>query len=260
LGDKTMKKTVKFITFALMACLMLSLMAGCSVFMDKNEVGEGYTQSTLTFCDGDDSMQCVAMYGQEIEITPPTKNGFYLDGYYDSPDGGVKYFGGDGRSISKWEESFPTTLYARWNDISDLKLTIEVFGSDAEDGGVSGQRTSTVKLSDEFRNALKNNSDSRIKIEYSIDLKTGNGWTPSPIGMYVKGSDNSGAERHEVFTHTPSVGTFSTFVGSVKLPVADFLNGNLYLVVWNTEKQNGSWAYPVYYSRNLVLTFSIVSE
>lgn len=255
-----MKKLIRSIVLTLTLCLLFSFITGCSLFADKNEVGEGFTQSTLTLYDGDNSTQYVAKYGEKTTITVSTKKGYYLEGYFDAQEGGTKYIDGEGKSLLNWEKSFPTTLYARWSDISTLIQQISVFGNEPEDGGFGGQRTATVELSDELKSALKSNFDEKIKIEYTIDLKTGSGWTASPIGMYVMGYDNYGAERYEVFTHTPTVGEFSTFTGSVEIAAADFVDGNIYIVVWNTKAQNGSWAYPVYYSRNLTLNISIVTE
>ncbi len=255
-----MKKQMRSIVLTLALCLLFSSMTGCSLFADKDEVGEGFTQSTLTLYDGENATQYVAKYGEQAKITVATKKGYYLVGYFDAKEGGTKYIDGEGKSLLDWEKSFPTTLYARWGDISTLLQEISVFGNEPKDGGFSGQRTTTVKLSDELKSAIKSNFDEKIKIEYSIDLKTGSGWTASPIGMYVKGYDNSGAERYNVFTHTPTVGAFSTFTGSVEIAATDFVDGNIYLVIWNTKKQNGAWAYPVFYSRNLTLKVSIITE
>ncbi len=255
-----MNKRIKAIILTFTLCLLFSFMTGCGLFENDNEVGEGFTQSTLTLYDGETSTQYVAQYGKKATITVSPKKGYYLEGYFDAQEGGTKYINGEGVSLLNWEKSFPTTLYARWSDVSTLKQEISVFGNEPENGGSSGQRTATVKLNDELKLALKSNFDGKMKIEYTIDLKTGNGWTASPIGMYFKGYDNSGAEHHEVFTHTPTVGDFTTFTGSVEIDATDFVDGNIYLVVWNTEAQNGSLAYPVFYSRNLTLNISIVTE
>ena len=255
-----MKKLIRSIVLTLTLCLLFSFMTGCSLFADKNEVGEGFTQSTLTLYDGETSTQYVAKYGEKATITVSTKKGYYLEGYFDAQEGGTKYIDGEGKSLLDWDKSFPTTLYARWSDISTLIQEISVFGNEPKTGGSSGQRTATIELNDNIKTALKSNFDEKIKIEYTIDLKTGSGWTASPIGMYVKGYESSGAERYTIFTHTPPVNEFETFTGSVEISATDFVDGNIYIVVWNTEAQNGSWAYPVYYSRNLTLKISIVSE
>ena len=260
-------KTSKFTALILMVLVSFSVMCGCSLFANNStngsnkQVGEGFTQSTITLYNGDQSTQCVAQYGQTATITVPIKKGYYLEGYFDAQEGGTKYFDAKGDSLLKWEKTFPTVFYAHWGDIFTLQQDVIVFGNELKDGGNSGQRTAKIKLNDEFISALKSNFDGKLKIDYSIDLKTGTGYeTASPIGMYIKGYDNSGAERYTIFTHTPSIGTFSTFTGSAEVDAADFLDGNVYIVVWNTRKYMGAWAYPVYYSRNLTLSISFVEE
>ncbi|MBQ9084446.1 MAG: hypothetical protein IJY24_02200 [Clostridia bacterium] len=255
-----MKKHIRSVVLILTLCLFLSFMTGCSIFVKKDNGGEGFTQSTLTLYDGENSTQYVAKYGEKTAISITAKNGYYLEGYFDAQEGGTKFIDGEGKSLLDWEKSFPTTLYARWRDISTLIQELSVFGDEPQDGGISGQRSATIELNDDLKSALKSNTNEKIKIEYTIDLKIGNGWSASPIGMYIKGYESSDAERYTIFTHTPPVNEFETFTGAVEVNASDFADGNLYITVWNTRKQNGSWAYPVYYSRNLTLKISIVTE
>lgn len=226
------------------------------MFANKNEVGEGFTQSTVTVYDGENSSQLVATYGEKPSLTVTGKKGYYLEGVFDAQEGGTKYFDSLGNSLLKWESSFPTTLYMRWGDIRTLQEEISVFGNEPQGGGSSGRRTAEVKLSDPFVSALKGNFDEKLKIEYSIDLKTGEGWEASPIRMEVKGYDNTGADKYAVFEVTPTVGTFSTFTGSAKISATDFADGNIYVCVLNTKGAIGALAYPVFYSRNLTLKIS----
>ncbi len=255
-----MKKLIRVNIIAVTMCLLFSFMTGCNLFSGGNETGEGFTQSTITLYNEENLMQYIAKYGEKATISIPSKKGYYFEGYFDSREGGTKYIDSEGNSLLNWEKSFPTVLYAHWNDLSTLVQEVTVFDNEPESGGMSGQRSATVRLSSELKSAIKSNFDGKIKIEYSIDIKTGEGWTASPIAMYVKGYESSGAERYEVFKYRPIVGEFTTFSGSVEIAAADFVDGNLYLVIWNTEKQNGSWAYPVYFSRNLTLKISIVTE
>lgn len=253
-----MKKTITIIILICILSLLCSITAGCSLFADKDKIAEGVTQITLTIYDGEKAEQIIVKYGEKANVTIREKKGYYLDGYYDKEEGGIKYFDSEGVSLFNWEKSFPTTLYAHWKDISSLMQEITVFNNEPQDGGFSGQRTATVKLDKEIKSAIKSNSNAKIKIEYSIDLEIDSTWEPSPIAMYIKGYENSGAERYEIFTHTPTVGTFKTFTGSVEIDATDFIDGNVYIVLWNTKKQNGSWKYPIYYSRNLIFKISII--
>ncbi len=252
-----MKRIIQKISLTLILCLLFTCMTGCSLFIDKDTAGEGITQVTITLNNGEEATQYIAKYGEKVSIDETSKKGYYLDGYFDAQEGGTKYFDGKGQSLQNWHKDFPTTFYAHWIDISELKYTFNVFGNEPKHGGSSGQRTASIELDETFVSAIQGNTEKKLKIEYSIDLKTGTGYDEaSPIGMYIKGYDNSGAERYTVFTHTPLIGEFSTFTGSAEISSNDFVDGNIYIVVWNTQKYMGSWAYPVYYSRNLTITVS----
>ncbi len=252
-----MKKFVKTFSLALTLCFLLSFAAGCSLFADENEAAEGGSRVTLTLNDEDGETEKVVTYGEKATVEIPTKKGYYFVGYFDSQEGGTKYFDGNGKALLQWKKDFPIVLYAQWGDIRTLKSEITVFDNEPKDGGSSGQRTAKIRLDEEFIAALQGNFDAKLNIEYTVDLKTGEGWeVASPIGLYIKGYDNSGAERYTVFTHTPKIGEFSTFTGSVEIEARDFTDGNIYFVLWNTKKQLGAWGYPVYYSRNLILNIS----
>ncbi len=253
-----MKNTVKILALSIIVSILTACISGCSLFVDKDKDAEGITKSTLTIYDEGVSTQIVAKYGEKVSIPKAIRAGYYLEGYFDKEEGGKKYFDAEGQSVNNWSKEYPSVFYARWADISSLTISFDVFGNEPKHGGSSGQRTAEVSLDKAFVSAIFGNTDRNLKIEYSIDLKTGNGYEPSPIGMYVKGYDNSGAERYTVFTHTPTVGEFSTFNGSVEIHAADFVDGNIYIVIWNTKAYAGSWAYPVYYSRNLTIKVSIV--
>ena len=159
-----MKKLIKSIVLTLTVCILFSFLTGCSLFADKNEVGEGFTQSTVILYDGESSTQYVAKYGEIATVSVGSKKGYYFDGYFDAEEGGTKYIDGAGKSLIAWEKSFPTSLYARWIEVSSLVQEANVFDNEPTHGGASGQRTATVKLSSELKSAVKSNFDGKIKI------------------------------------------------------------------------------------------------
>ena len=252
-----MRKCVRWMGMMVTLCLLILSVSACG---GTEKAGEGITESTLTLYNGEESVQYVAQYGREASVSVPQKSGYYFLGYFDAENGGTKYIDGSGRSTKKWEKSDPTALYAQWDSVSNLSREISVFGNEPEQGNAGGQRTATVQLDEELRAAIQGNATYKLKIEYRVDLKTGDNWDPSPIAMYIKGYDNAGAEKHDVFTLTPVAGEFSTFEGSAAIPAGDFVDGNLYVVLMNTKAQNGSLAWPTYYSRNLTLKLSLVAE
>ena len=78
-----MKNFAKSIVLTLTLCLLFSFLAGCSLFVEENEVGEGFTQSTITLYDGESSRQYVAKYGEIATVSVGSKKGYYFDGYFD---------------------------------------------------------------------------------------------------------------------------------------------------------------------------------
>ena len=87
-----MKKSAKDIALILITALIFSFATGCSLLVDKGGA-DGVTKTTLTLCDGDKSTEQEAKFGEYVTVTPPVKDGFCLDGYYDSAEGGTKYIG-----------------------------------------------------------------------------------------------------------------------------------------------------------------------
>ena len=67
-----------------------------------------------------------AVYGQPLQsITPPGKDGYIFDGYYDDKD--VKYYNADGTGARVWDKSGDATLHAKWVEGSDIFGTTGVF-------------------------------------------------------------------------------------------------------------------------------------
>ena len=67
-----------------------------------------------------------ATYGSAMPtITPATKVGYTLTGYFDAASGGVKYYNANGTSAKQWDkEVATTTLYAQWECIAPTNVAI----------------------------------------------------------------------------------------------------------------------------------------
>ena len=79
-------------------------------------------------------------------VTPPTKDGFVFDGYYDELEGGTKYYNANGTSAKKWDKASAETLYAHW--VYQILYTKANF-----DGDYDGQpHTISVSVSDPVEN------------------------------------------------------------------------------------------------------------
>ncbi len=79
-------------------------------------------------------------------VTPPTKDGFVFDGYYDALEGGTKYYNANGTSAKKWDKASTETLYAHW--VYQIVYTKANF-----DGNYDGEpHTISVSVSDPVEN------------------------------------------------------------------------------------------------------------
>lgn len=60
----------------------------------------------------------VATFGQDMpEITIPTREGYFFEGYFTDATEGSQYYNTDGTSFKAWDKDDETfTLYAHWND------------------------------------------------------------------------------------------------------------------------------------------------
>ena len=66
-----------------------------------------------------------ATYGSAMPtITPATKVGYTLTGYFDAASGGTKYYNADGTSAKNWDKTSATTLYAQWECTAPTNVVI----------------------------------------------------------------------------------------------------------------------------------------
>ncbi|MBE5745257.1 MAG: hypothetical protein E7355_03870 [Clostridiales bacterium] len=243
-----MRKITKWlVTFFATALFAMSFM-GCFGARGGDSSSD-LREKTLTVYNGETASTYTVMVNSMAEIDAPTKKGYYLEGIYDQEMGGTKYFDCLGKALVKWEKSFPTTLYARWMDISTLSQEATVFGNEPTEFGVSTGRKK-VTLNKEFVSALKGNFDNNLKIQYSVEMKAGQGFGVEEFEVYVKGYDNDGADRHYICKETAPEGSFAKFTGTVEVESNDFTEGNIYI----TAAKTTSAVYPVMYIRNLTIT------
>lgn len=75
--------------------------------------------TTLTFNNNDGTDPTVSVdvhYYQVLKsVTPPSRDGYTFQGYYDKITGGTQYYDADGVAIHLWDKREDTILYARWS-------------------------------------------------------------------------------------------------------------------------------------------------
>lgn len=190
------KRIILVVLSVVIGIAMLVSMGGCSLL----EIILGGSSGTIS----DDSIE-ITVYnddipatfkvkgGEENEITAFTKPGYYLTGYYSEKSGGTKYFDTEGKSVSIWQKTNPTTLYAQWNENSQLDKyngsTIFTTKS-IELAYVNSKITYFEDIPAEYINAAKGNFEEVFDISITLKLK---GPTNSNYNVYL--CDKSDSDR-----------------------------------------------------------------
>lgn len=165
---------MKKIIFFLMMFLTLSICSSCNFFNNKNSNGEDEKSNLLNLKIIDDNFsKDIQINSKELcTIEYNIKPNFYLKGYYDNEIGGIKYFNSIGQLESVWQDNFPTTLYAQWGRLSELRYQDNGFSEDAVTLEYYSKMTWT--LTPEWINAAKGNLNRSIKVKISFRCKHSN--------------------------------------------------------------------------------------
>lgn len=143
---------VVILCFVLMTAFTL---CGCSLFNGINKKTEP-PKIDLTIFNNEQVNTIQVELGKIVSITPVTKEGYYLKGYFDQPQNGIKYIDTNGTSLTEWSNNNPTQLYTQWGNIFELEFKespdyVLEFGLQGGDDYVS------VELEDEIINAIHGN-------------------------------------------------------------------------------------------------------
>jgi len=144
--------------FCLASCDMFSS-ASESTTYTPNEVG-------IQIIDGEQTYNKTVLLNRLTDIDEYTKEGYGLEGIYDSPEGGTKYFSSDGKMLRNYVEGDPTVFYTHWQSIEGLTNTGTYEGPD-ELSYYQGYNF-TPKASTTFGNAMKGNRSKNVKASISF--------------------------------------------------------------------------------------------
>lgn len=113
-----------------------------------------------------------ATVGELFSITPLYLKGHFLEGFYDAPANGTKYFDGMGHSLSTITEAFPKNLYPIFKSVDELgshqyqTLTTEEGKFSAACSFESGKRGFS-----ELKNAAVANPDMFFRVQFSYHAR-----------------------------------------------------------------------------------------
>lgn len=174
------KRIILVVLSVVISIAMIVSMGGCSLL----EIILGGSSGTIS----DDSIE-ITVYnddtpatfkvksGEENKITAFTKPGYYLTGYYSEKSGGTKYFDTEGKSVSIWQKTNPTTLYAQWNEIANLdKYESQIYyESNTLKYTWDNSKFIDFDLPTNYINAVRGNFEEEFDIVVKFKFKSSNG-------------------------------------------------------------------------------------
>lgn len=251
-----MKKLIKLATLLLgMAMLFMSATA-CSVVSNKANSGttsnvseNSATTQTITVYKEETPITYTVKYGEVAQIDIFTKQGYYFVGAYDSPEGGKKYFDGNGSSTVVWGVGNPETYYARFEDISAIQFTQAQHQEDPA-SFLTGGLTFTFEFDQALKNAILANLDENLSVKISFDAINSDSWQMDAYLTNLK----TGGEKYDILNATKlDKNQYLSFEKEFKIPARQLQNGNMYLRVETGAIINGNKYYSV---KNIMFSIS----
>lgn len=126
-----MKKFTTSIMIIIITLCLCFTSTGCLDFFSSSGLGNNNSElennkMVLQIHINEETISVNAYEDEQVTIEKlAIKQGYYLTGYFDAPNGGTKFFDSDGNSLSVWSKSNPTEFYAQWGDIDNFVLTQE---------------------------------------------------------------------------------------------------------------------------------------
>lgn len=149
---------------ALSSCGFLDLLNGHSG--GNQDDSESLETTQITLYDGDFSKTFDVAIGKKASISELTKQGYYSLGYFDSPEGGTKYFNADGTSTVAWNYNLPTSFYVQYAPISSFSYIDDSAFDGTYDFGWHIKHD--LVISPECMNGIKANLDLNLSITASF--------------------------------------------------------------------------------------------
>ncbi len=175
------------------------------------------------------------------------KQGYYLTGYFDAPEGGTKYFDSNGNSLSVWSKSNPIEFYAQWGGIDNYVLCENLVWSKNYYKFYSNTYFTIILNDGDEISAIAGNLSRKIHLSINFkmscpDYKT---WDCS---LYIVDDDTSAGEIHNKTYFTLNGSEYNTFSFEMDVSAKAFSKGTQNgKTVYRTHlKFNGSNVYPSY--------------
>lgn len=252
-----MKTITKLATLLLCIIMSITSLSACSIFSNQSDdsgSGDGGDNpqpktQTISVYNGDTLTTYTVTIGEVAEIDIFTKPEHYFVGAYDSPEGGTKYFDGNGNSTMVWGVGNPDTYYVRFKSIYDLTYTAKQREEDPYKWNGVSEKYVTFTFSEELRNAVSANLDTNIVVDVSVDISCDSSWSFKDIDLKTL---KSGGETYVLGENEQlSGGTYKTFEYSATIPTRLLRAGEIHLCLKGLDSNLINAAY--YYYKNVYI-------
>lgn len=122
-----MKKIITSTMIIIIVICLCFTSTGCMDFL-FSALGLGSDESennkiVLQIHVNEETLSVNAYEDEQVTIEKlAIKQGYYLTGYFDAPEGGTKYFDSNGNSLSVWSKNNPTEFYAQWANVDNYMI------------------------------------------------------------------------------------------------------------------------------------------
>ena len=165
----------------LFTAVLLGSLCGCALFAAPDPE-ENFATITIVYPDSSETVK--VEYYRKTDITPRHQSEKILIGYYAQNSAvGIEYFTSSGKMNQSWEDSFPTTIYAVYQDAdystvftSDILKEENPFRTQYYEGVIFSFPThctsqSATATDEYFSQLLYSNPTAEIRITLYADLK-----------------------------------------------------------------------------------------
>ena len=249
-----MKLFKSIITFVLLLSTIFSV-SSCSLFYSPEGGGGMFNKNEdveLVLHNGTETKTCTVQTGKIVSVDLFHNPGYLFKGYFSAETGGEQYFDSKGASLVAWKSSFPTALYAQWENIYDMSYeSQEYFVTKALAGeGATGR---TFELPSEFVAAISDNPSAKMKMTIDFKAKYVSDWSKYPLTLTVQ--DKAGAEGEKIGKASKNLSSdYQSYSFEFEFDARLLRNGEFYWWMNN----NSSGYFVTFYIKDFSYTLSFV--
>ncbi len=247
-----MKKIITSTMIIIIVICLCFTSTGCMDFL-FSALGLGSDESennkiVLQIHVNEETLSVNAYEDEQVTIEKlAIKQGYYLTGYFDAPEGGTKYFDSNGNSLSVWSKNNPTEFYAQWGDIDNYVLFENLVWSKNYYNFYSNTYFTILLNDGDEISAIAGNLSRKIHLSINFKMSCPD-FKTCDRSLYIVDDDTSAGEIYNKTYFTLNGSEYNTFSFEMDVSAKAFSKGTQNgKTVYRTHlKFNGSSVYPSY--------------